>query len=385
MLLLLAKEGIRLESMTGIAVQGVSDIMALYGAGTSSLCVNGSVDMMDVLTGLGGSTYRNYAPYADAPEEGEFDWGGFARNLVMGLAVGAACIAMSLLLPGIGTIAAGALMGAGIGAISASVAGAVGDYSSGNVRSAEEAIRDMAIAAISGAITGAVGVKFPGMNRLVEGGVDTTVAIAERAAYAALDGDMTLKEKLAYVFDPGQMAVDFVTGVFIGKMLDGMMAGIQNKLRSIFASNDAAMREALGIGDDSINGGVGSTAVSKLTSTDVKVAIERNGMSVEDFSKLLDPNRILTPDELKFVGRVRTDVGLPQTGTVMNKTIPQSDIYNYLYNENYSGVRGFVSVNEHSNTLKTLADVFEGNRLDYNNTAFKIGSGVGPMSRFSTS
>ena len=121
----------------------------------------------------------------------------FTRNLVMGLAVGAACIAMSLLLPGIGTIAAGALMGAGIGAVSASVAGAVGDYSSGNVRSAEEAIRDVAIAAISGAITGAIGVKFPGMNRLVEGGVDTTVATVERAAYAALDGDMTLEEKLA--------------------------------------------------------------------------------------------------------------------------------------------------------------------------------------------
>ena len=221
-LVLMAKEGIRLESMTGIAVHGVSDIMALCGAGTSSLCVNGSVDMMGALTGLGGSTYRNYAPYADAPEEGKFDWGGFTRNLVMGLAVGAACIAMSLLLPGIGTIAAGALMGAGIGAVSASVAGAVGDYSSGNVRSAEEAIRDVAIAAISGAITGAIGVKFPGMNRLVEGGVDTTVATVERAAYAALDGDMTLEEKLAYIFDPGQMAVDFVTGVFIGEAVDGI-------------------------------------------------------------------------------------------------------------------------------------------------------------------
>ena len=240
-LLLLAKEGIRLESMTGIAVQGVSDIMALCGAGTSSLCVNGSVDMTGGLTGLGGSTYRNYAPYADAPEEGEFDWGGFARNLVMGLAVGAACIAMSLLLPGIGTIAAGALMGAGMGAISASVAGAVGDYSSGNVRSTEEAIRDVAIAAISGAITGAVGVKFPGMNRLVEGGVDTAVATVERAAYAALDGDMTLEEKLAYIFDPGQMAVDFVTGVLIGEAVDG----IGKKLPSGWFKRNSINTEAM--------------------------------------------------------------------------------------------------------------------------------------------
>ena len=77
--------------MTEIAVQGVSDIMALYGAGESSLCVNGSVDMMGALTGLGDSTYRSYAPYADAPEEGECNWGGFARNLAIGLGVVAVC------------------------------------------------------------------------------------------------------------------------------------------------------------------------------------------------------------------------------------------------------------------------------------------------------
>ena len=35
-----------------------------------------------------------------------------------------------------------------------------------------------------------------------------------------------------------------------------------------------------------------------------------------------------------------------------------------------------MSVDEHSNTLKTLDEVFEGNRLDYDNTAFKIRSGV---------
>lgn len=37
---------------------------------------------------------------------------------------------------------------------------------------------------------------------------------------------MTLEEKLAYIFDPGQMAVDFVTGVVIGKAV----GGIANKL-----------------------------------------------------------------------------------------------------------------------------------------------------------
>ena len=39
-----------------------------------------------------------------------------------------------------------------------------------------------------------------------------------------------------------------------------------------------------------------------------------------------------------------------------------------------------MSVDEHSNTLKTLDEVFEGNRLDYDNTAFKIRSGVDGVS-----
>ena len=40
-----------------------------------------------------------------------------------------------------------------------------------------------------------------------------------------------------------------------------------------------------------------------------------------------------------------------------------------------------MSVDEHSNTLKTLDEVFEGNRLDYDTTAFKIRSGVDGVSK----
>ena len=258
-LLLLAKEGIRLESMTGIAVQGVSDIMALYGAGTSSLCVNGSVDMMGALTGLGGSTYINYAPYADAPEEGEFDWVGLATNLIMGLAVGAACIAMSFLLPGIGTIAAGALMGAGIGAVSASVAGAVGDYSSGNVRSTEEAIRDVAVSMVSGALTGAItgglGAKltsaFPKAAEAVGkipmadwakvGLFNTGDGILGRLVYAVADGNMSVEEKFAYAFSPEHMAMDFVGGAAMYGM-SKVLPKIREKLSWNKISNEGGTK-----------------------------------------------------------------------------------------------------------------------------------------------
>ena len=255
-LVLMAKEGIRLESMTGIAMQGMSDIMALHSEGASSLCVNGSVDMLGRLAGISASKYTGYPPYDDAPKEGEFDWEGFTRNLAIGLGVVAVCAigaAISIATLGAGSILAGAFIGAGIGALSTTAMKAGEEISTGNVRSAKEAFRDVRISAASGFITGAFGAKFPGAHRLVEGVVDTAVSAGERLAYAVFDDSMSWDEKWAYALDPGQMVADFVTGVVIGEFLDGIMAATQNKLRSIFANNDATMREALESGEDSVD------------------------------------------------------------------------------------------------------------------------------------
>ena len=237
-LVLMAKEGIRLESMTGIAMQGMSDIMALYSEGASSLCVNGSVDMLGKMTGLAGTVYQKYDPFEDAPQEGEFDWGGFARNLVMGFAVGAACIALAVFLPGIGTVAAGALFGAGMGAISASVVGAVNDYSSGNVRSLGEATRDMVISMVTGAITGAIGAAFPALNWVGEGLVDLGSGVLTRGMYALVDSNMSIEEKLAYAFDWKQMGADFLTGVaihFVFKGIDELRTGKKTAYRGQYS------------------------------------------------------------------------------------------------------------------------------------------------------
>ena len=250
-LVLMAKEGIRLESMTGIAMQGMSDIMALYAEGASSLCVNGSVDMLGRLAGISASKYTGYPPYDDAPKEGEFDWDGFTRNLAIGLGVVAVCAigaAISIATLGAGSILAGAFIGAGIGALSTTAMKAGEEISTGNVRSAKEAFRDVGISAASGFITGAFGAKFPGAHRLTEGVVDTAVSAGERLAYAVFDDSMSWDEKWAYAFDPGQMVADFVTGVVIGEILDGIMAATQNKLRSIFANSDE-MRWALDSGN----------------------------------------------------------------------------------------------------------------------------------------
>ena len=218
-LVLMAKEGIRLGSMTGIAMQGIS-----------------------------ASKYTGYPPYDDAPKEGEFDWEGFTRNLAIGLGVVAVCAigaAISIATLGAGSILAGAFIGAGIGALSTTAMKAGEEISTGNVRSAKEALRDVGISAASGFITGAFGAKFPGAHRLAEGVVDTAVSAGERYLYAVFDDSMSREEKRAYAFDPGQMVADFVTGVVIGEFLDGIMAATQNKLRSIFANYDVTMREAL--------------------------------------------------------------------------------------------------------------------------------------------
>ena len=178
----------------------VSDIMALYAEGASSLCVNGSVDMLGRLAGISASKYTGYPPYDDAPKEGEFDWDGFTRNLAIGLGVVAVCAigaAISIATLGAGSILAGAFIGAGIGALSTTAIKVGEEISTGNVRSAKEAFRDVGISAASGFVTGAFGAKFPGAHRLAEGVVDTAVSAGERYLYAVFDDSMSWEEKRA--------------------------------------------------------------------------------------------------------------------------------------------------------------------------------------------
>ena len=281
-LVLMAKEGIRLESMTGIAMQGIS-----------------------------ASKYTGYPPYDDAPKEGEFDWEGFTRNLAIGLGVVAVCAigaAISIATLGAGSILAGAFIGAGIGALSTTAMKAGEEISTGNVRSAKEAFRDVRISAASGFITGAFGAKFPGAHRLAEGVVDTAVSAGERFLYAVFDDSMSWEEKRAYAFDPGQMVADFVTGVVIGEFLDGIMAATQNKLRSIFANNDATMREALGSGS---NTHVPSANTQVVRHPEIK---SPNQVKMSDVTNYWDD----------YLGSNQTNIH-PRTGLVDNDRIFSAD------------------------------------------------------------
>jgi len=247
-LVLMAKEGIRLESMTGIAMQGMSDIMALYSEGASSLCVNGSVDMLGRRTSLAGIVYQGYDPFEDAPQKGEFDWGGFARNLAIGLGVAIACVGLALI-PGIGPIVTGALIGAAIGTFCQTVYKANEEWQSGNVRSTIETVRDVVISA-AGGFTGACVVAFP-VTVLFSGEIYAGVSLTGRAAWALGDSSMNNEKKMAYIFDTKQMAVDFSIGALIGIIVPGAVA------RKV-ASNEAKNPVLDETRNSHINGNYGS-------------------------------------------------------------------------------------------------------------------------------
>ena len=248
-LVLMAKEGIRLESMTRIAMQGMSDIMALYSEGASSLCVNGSVDMLGRRTSLAGIVYQGYDPFEDAPQKGEFDWGGFARNLAIGLGVAIACVGLALI-PGIGPIVTGALIGAAIGTFCQTVYKANEEWQSGNVRSTIETVRDVVISAAAGGFTGACVVAFP-VTVLFSGEIYAGVSLTGRAAWALGDSSMNNEKKMAYIFDTKQMAVDVSIGALIGIIVPGAVA------RKV-ASNEAKNPVLDETRNSHINGNYGS-------------------------------------------------------------------------------------------------------------------------------
>lgn len=234
-----AKGKICLESGKTIDMETLAGIFAeTFREATSSLCINGRFDYLSTGALLQGRVYQPYEAFKDdVPKAGEFDSAGFWRNIGIGLAVvavfavaavavvatggGAAALMAGTLAAG-SKIALGACLGAAVGAAATTARIAVEDFNDGDVRSWQEASREIGISAFSGAITGALGARFPHMNKLLEGFIDTAVSTFERGFLKAFEEDVTLGEWLAYTFDPSTMAFDFTVGVTIDVLVDGV-------------------------------------------------------------------------------------------------------------------------------------------------------------------
>ena len=189
----------------------------------------------------------------------------------------------------------------------------------------------------------------------------TQFAIGEAGAYttgqAAYHGT-----KLA-----GGSEEDAQTANFLGNLIGGYTASSAankfslNKVKDTFSTNTKKYT-------------LNSDRLSNLelyTSPEIKAKINKAGYSLEDFSNVVDADTTLSAKTDAFVKAVRKEIGIPAPKTKMNKTIPTEFVESYLSGERNS-FAGFVSVDEHSKSLTTLPEIFEGNRLDYPNTPFDL-------------
>ena len=239
-LILYAKGDIRLDSGKVIDMETLSGIFTeALAAATSSMCVNGRFDYLSAGTLLKGSTYLRYDPFDDAPKEGKFDWGGFFNNLAFGLKVAAvfAAFALAAITAGAAAIVVGAFVGAAIGAFATTVRISVEDFNSGNVRSESDARWEIGIATVSGAITGALGASQQ-FGRLTLGAINTLLNASGRTILFMATEDMTPSEALKCAFDPRVLVIDFVVGVVISYVVDGILGFLSGKGSSL-PENDA--------------------------------------------------------------------------------------------------------------------------------------------------
>ncbi|WP_244971202.1 hypothetical protein [Vallitalea guaymasensis] len=173
---------------------------------------------------------------------------------------------------------------------------------------------------------------------------------------------------------------------FISKMLGGAKKGISKIVDGISSMLDnftTKIQDTIDNVVEKIEKKLGKTTskVELNTCDNIKNIINENGYSTDEFVELLHPDRALNDNEKALVDSIRNQIGIPSADTTMSKIVPQSDIYNYLYNPDYNGVRGFTAVKEHGVNIKTLPEKFEGARLDYDNTSFKVTNGVDGISK----
>ncbi|SQF39436.1 T7SS effector LXG polymorphic toxin [Streptococcus ferus] len=111
------------------------------------------------------------------------------------------------------------------------------------------------------------------------------------------------------------------------------------------------------------------------TATSVEAILKQNGTTSKSFLNLTDADSVLSPKQIGIVRDVRVQIGLPESGTKMAKVIPAKYVEGIVAPDSKRNtVSGFVSVDSHSASLKTLDEVFEGNRLDYQNTPYSPGA-----------
>ncbi|MBE5969314.1 MAG: hypothetical protein E7242_03695 [Lachnospiraceae bacterium] len=220
--------------------------------------------------------------------------------------------------------------------------------------------------AISGASNLSTGdiISLAGKEMLRDVGLDTATGMITENIGQKLNLD-----------GPEMLTFGLLGDVIINAGVGSVAKGIYNASEHV---NDHVIKSAAIYVDQMfIDNNISRSSLEELTSPVIRDVIDKHGISLEHFSSLMNPNKELSVSEKALVSEVRQEIGLPQEGTMITKIIPEDEINNYLYLPyDYNEVRGYITSDEHSMYLIGFDKVYEGNRLDYDGTKFKIDKGI---------
>ncbi len=105
---------------------------------------------------------------------------------------------------------------------------------------------------------------------------------------------------------------------------------------------------------------------------------------MNDF-KLLQQKRydFMTISERAHIDAIRNSIPMPDANTLLQKVIHKNQISKYLSGE-YNQIGGFVTTVKDSKHLIIFEDVYQGMRLDYPSTQFKLSDGSYGIIRYKT-
>lgn len=178
-----------------------------------------------------------YDPYDDAPEEGQFDWGGLLSNVVAGLIV-VACVVATVASFGV----AGPILVAGAIAGAAAVASlGVRDYMRGNVSSTEDYMREAFIGTVVGLVTGAIGHAFTGLKAVSTiGKIGLTVAENALQGFSSSALSQLMNASMTGTLDEMNWG-DFWKNVGIGTVSDIASGFVSKGISGAFGKQAGAL------------------------------------------------------------------------------------------------------------------------------------------------
>ncbi|ANY65222.1 hypothetical protein BBD42_01050 [Paenibacillus sp. BIHB 4019] len=282
-LTLTAKEEISLFTPKRVVIGAQALLVAKKTSAPSGITLEGEYNLMGAQIRTEGKDRTGYAPYDDAPVEGEppppppppekppFSWGKLARNVLAGLAVVAVvavAAAFTVATLGAGAVVVGAVLaGAAIAGTAAVVSQAVSDIARGEVSDmgtyVSTAFRETVIGAISGAVFGPFGPMANLGGRMAFGAVQNGLESVIR---------QTMEGK---GFSFGTLALDMGIGGLTGGIMDSRLTkAIGSKIAN--AKIVKTLGNAFGDSLNKMTGWIGNAADA------VKAKLIRDALDIKD-------------------------------------------------------------------------------------------------------